>query len=61
MDSTLINIECIDEIAQAVDRKAEPSAITEGSMRGESDNQKESLRRPSAPEGDDARVPGASR
>jgi phosphoserine phosphatase len=35
MDSTLINIECIDEIAQAVGRKAEVAAITEAAMRGE--------------------------
>ena len=42
MDSTLINIDWVDEIAQAVDRRAEPSAINEGSMRGESDNHEES-------------------
>ena len=35
MDSTLINIECIDEIADAAGRKAEVSAITEAAMRGE--------------------------
>ncbi|OYU46074.1 MAG: phosphoserine phosphatase SerB [Burkholderiales bacterium PBB4] len=35
MDSTLINIECIDEIADAVGRKAEVAAITEATMRGE--------------------------
>jgi len=29
MDSTLINIECVDEIADAVGRKAEVAAITE--------------------------------
>ncbi|HVR52603.1 MAG TPA: phosphoserine phosphatase SerB, partial [Pseudorhodoferax sp.] len=29
MDSTLINIECIDEIADAAGRKAEVAAITE--------------------------------
>ena len=34
MDSTLINIECIDEIADAVGRKAEVAAITEAAMRG---------------------------
>ena len=28
MDSTLINIECVDEIADAVGRKAEVAAIT---------------------------------
>ncbi len=45
MDSTLINIECIDEIADAVGRKAEVAAITEASMRGEIPDFKESLRR----------------
>ena len=34
LDSTLINIECIDEIADAVGRKAEVAAITEAAMRG---------------------------
>lgn len=33
MDSTLINIECIDEIADAAGRKAEVSTITEAAMR----------------------------
>ena len=45
MDSTLINIECIDEIADAAGRKAEVSAITEAAMRGEITDFKESLRR----------------
>jgi phosphoserine phosphatase len=45
MDSTLINIECVDEIADAVGRKAEVAAITEASMRGEIPDFKESLRR----------------
>jgi phosphoserine phosphatase len=45
MDSTLINIECIDEIADAVGRKAEVAAITEAAMRGEITDFKESLRR----------------
>lgn len=44
MDSTLINIECVDEIAAAVGRKAEVSAITEAAMRGEIADYKESLR-----------------
>jgi len=44
MDSTLINIECIDEIADAAGRKAEVSAITEAAMRGEITDFKESLR-----------------
>ena len=45
MDSTLINIECIDEIAAAVGLKAEVGAITEATMRGEITDFKESLRR----------------
>lgn len=44
MDSTLISIECIDEIADAVGRKAEVAAITEAAMRGEITDYKESLR-----------------
>jgi len=44
MDSTLINIECVDEIADVVDRKAEVAAITEAAMRGEISDYKESLR-----------------
>ncbi|GAA5086958.1 phosphoserine phosphatase SerB [Paenalcaligenes hermetiae] len=45
MDSTLINIECIDEIAAAVGRKAEVAAITEAAMRGEIKDFAESLTR----------------
>jgi len=45
MDSTLINIECVDEIADAVGRKPEVAAITEAAMRGEIADFKESLRR----------------
>lgn len=45
MDSTLINIECIDEIADAVGRKAEVAAITEAAMRGEIKDFSESLNR----------------
>lgn len=45
MDSTLINIECIDEIADAVGRKTEVAAITEAAMRGEITDFKDSLRR----------------
>ena len=49
MDSTLINIECVDEIAAAAGRKAEVAAITEavmnGQFRGEIADYKESLRR----------------
>jgi phosphoserine phosphatase len=44
MDSTLINIECVDEIADAAGRKAEVSAITEAAMRGEIADYKDSLR-----------------
>ena len=45
MDSTLINIECIDEIADMVGRKPEVAAITEAAMRGEIKDFAESLRR----------------
>ncbi|MEO5845722.1 MAG: phosphoserine phosphatase SerB [Caldimonas sp.] len=45
MDSTLITIECIDEIADVAGRKAEVAAITEAAMRGEIADYKESLRR----------------
>ena len=44
MDSTLINIECVDEIADAVGRKAEVAAITEAAMQGHISDYKESLR-----------------
>ena len=44
MDSTLINIECVDEIASAAGRKDEVAAITEATMRGEITDFKESLR-----------------
>jgi phosphoserine phosphatase len=44
MDSTLINIKCVDEIADAAGRKAEVAAITEAAMRGEITDYKESLR-----------------
>jgi phosphoserine phosphatase len=44
MDSTLINIECVDEIADVVDRKEEVAAITEAAMRGEIADYKDSLR-----------------
>jgi len=44
MDSTLINIECVDEIADVVGKKAEVAAITEAAMRGEIADYKESLR-----------------
>jgi len=44
MDSTLINIECVDEIADAAGRKAEVAAITEAAMQGVIADYKESLR-----------------
>ena len=44
MDSTLINIECVDEIADAAGRKTEVAAITEAAMRGEITDYKDSLR-----------------
>ena len=44
MDSTLINIECVDEIADAAGRKSEVAAITEAAMRGEISDYKDSLR-----------------
>lgn len=37
MDSTLISIECVDEIADFINVKPEVSAITEAAMRGELD------------------------
>jgi phosphoserine phosphatase len=37
MDSTLINIECIDEIADFVNLKAQVAAITKRAMQGELD------------------------
>jgi phosphoserine phosphatase len=45
MDSTLITIECIDEIADFCGLKAEVSAITEAAMRGEIKDFTESLTR----------------
>jgi phosphoserine phosphatase len=44
MDSTLISIECIDEIADFAGRKAEVASVTAAAMRGEID-WPESLRR----------------
>ena len=37
MDSTLINIECVDEIADFINAKSEVSAITDAAMRGDID------------------------
>jgi phosphoserine phosphatase len=45
MDSTLITIECIDEMADFVGKKAEVAAITKAAMRGEIADYDESLRR----------------
>jgi phosphoserine phosphatase len=45
MDSTLINIECVDEIAEVVGKGAAVAAITEAAMRGEISDYKESLAR----------------
>ena len=49
MDSTLINIECVDEIAAVAGRKAEVAAITAAAMNGQFGGEiadyKESLRR----------------
>jgi phosphoserine phosphatase len=45
MDSTLINIECVDEIGDVVGMKEEIAAITEAAMRGDIADYQESLRR----------------
>jgi phosphoserine phosphatase len=45
MDSTLINIECIDEIADFTGKKSAVAEITEATMRGEIKDFKESLKR----------------
>ena len=44
MDSTLVNIECIDELGDLAGRKAEVAAVTAQAMRGEIEY-RESLRR----------------
>ena len=44
MDSTLITIECIDEIADITGKKEEVASITEAAMRGEIADYKDSLR-----------------
>ena len=44
MDSTLINIECIDEVAAVAGRRDEVAAITEAAMRGEITDYADSLR-----------------
>ncbi len=45
MDSTLISIECIDEIAAVAGKKAEVAAITEAAMQGEITDFRDSLMR----------------
>ena len=45
MDSTLITIECIDELGAIAGKGAEVAAITEAAMRGEIADYRESLRR----------------
>ena len=45
MDSTLINIESLDEVAALAGKGTEVAAITEAAMRGEIADYKESLRR----------------
>ena len=45
MDSTLISIECIDEIASLAGKGEQVAAITEAAMRGEITDFKDSLRR----------------
>ena len=45
MDTTLITIECIDELGALAGKKAEVAAITEQAMRGEIVDYPESLRR----------------
>ncbi len=56
MDSTLITIECIDELADFAGRKAEVSAVTEAAMRGELDYRASLRRRLALLAGLDARV-----
>ncbi|MFA5664803.1 phosphoserine phosphatase SerB [Castellaniella sp.] len=45
MDSTLINIECVDELADVAGCKDQVAAITEAAMRGEVADYADSLRR----------------
>jgi phosphoserine phosphatase len=56
MDSTLITIECIDEIADMQGLKAEVAAITEAAMRGELDFRESLMRRVALLKGLDASV-----
>lgn len=56
MDSTLITIECIDELADFAGRKAEVAQVTEAAMRGEIDYRESLRRRLALLAGLDARV-----
>ncbi|TXT31750.1 MAG: phosphoserine phosphatase [Rhodocyclaceae bacterium] len=56
MDSTLITIECIDELADFAGKKAEVSAVTEAAMRGDIDYRESLRRRLALLAGLDARV-----
>ncbi|MGZ5074876.1 MAG: phosphoserine phosphatase SerB, partial [Usitatibacter sp.] len=56
MDSTLISIECIDEIADFAGRKPEVAAVTAAAMRGEIDWPESLRRRVAALKGLDAAV-----
>ncbi|KAB2925318.1 MAG: phosphoserine phosphatase SerB [Dechloromonas sp.] len=56
MDSTLITIECIDELADFAGKKVEVSAVTESAMRGEIDYRESLRRRLALLAGLDARV-----
>lgn len=56
MDSTLITIECIDEIAAGVGLKAQVTEITEAAMRGELDFEASLRRRVALLEGLDEQV-----
>ncbi len=56
MDSTLITIECIDELADFAGKKNEVSAVTEAAMRGEIDYRESLRQRLALLAGLDARV-----
>ena len=56
MDSTLITIECIDELADFAGKKAEVSEVTEAAMRGELDYRESLSQRLALLAGLDARV-----
>ncbi|MDR3157440.1 MAG: phosphoserine phosphatase SerB [Zoogloeaceae bacterium] len=56
MDSTLITIECIDELADFAGRKPEVAAVTEAAMQGEIDYPESLRRRLALLAGLDARV-----